>query len=109
MTEERMPDVIGTLVTLEGVDVGRELVDLKLMERYDPSRNVQPIPQIPLFQGVYAHEKNRVHHERQGPRDQCARDGAAADNSATASTHGDADIKTVDSAATGTNASWADE
>jgi hypothetical protein len=44
MTEERMPDVIGTLVTFEGVDVGRELVELKLMERYDPSRNVQPIP-----------------------------------------------------------------
>lgn len=40
MAEERLPDVIGTIVTLEGVDLGRELVEMQLMERYDPSRTL---------------------------------------------------------------------
>lgn len=44
IAEEKLPDIIGTIVTLEGVDLGRELVDLNLMEKYDPSRHTYALP-----------------------------------------------------------------
>lgn len=44
ITEEKLPDLIGTIVTLEGVDLGHELVDLHLMQLYDPSRSSYMIP-----------------------------------------------------------------
>lgn len=60
LAEERMPDIIGSIVTIDGNDLGRSMVEGGLMERYNPARAMQPIPKIPLVQGVYAHERDDV-------------------------------------------------
>jgi hypothetical protein len=44
ITDEKLPDIIGAVVTLEGVDLGRELTDLNLMQRYDPSKHTLALP-----------------------------------------------------------------
>jgi endonuclease YncB( thermonuclease family) len=57
LAEERLPDVIGSIVTVDGRDLGREMVETGLMVRFDPTRTAPPIPKVPLVTGVYAHEK----------------------------------------------------
>ncbi len=65
LAEERLPDIIGSMVTIDGRDVGREMVEAKLMERYDPSRAAPPIPRVPIVvSGVYAHEKVQGEEEQ---------------------------------------------
>lgn len=59
LAEERLPDIIGSMVTIDGRDIGREMVESKLMERYDPTRAVPPLPRVPILaQSIYAHEKD---------------------------------------------------
>lgn len=61
ISQDAMPDVIGTIVTMQGVDLGRSLVEGGLMLKYDPARRDVPAEPAPVADAADAAEAPAEH------------------------------------------------